>query len=104
MPSKTTFAVYIVWVFLHLSLFIFGNRYNNIIVVSEENIYRATKCVSEFFPFNINNNSECYYGRVYWWVAAYDITELFVYLGTPIFVYLFFVLIKSDQEKKRTRV
>jgi len=88
--TKTQIAVFIGWCFLHIILFSIGSGYK----VSD-------KCKGEFWPFQSNDNSDCmgFYGAGKL-IAAYNATELLVYIGLPVVGFFIMGLIKADEANK----
>lgn len=89
--TKTQIAIFLGWCFLHIILFSIGSGYGS-------NRWNAEKCKAEFWPFNSKNNTECFDDKT---IAAYNITELLVYIGLPIMIYFILRLIKADEANKQ---
>lgn len=63
-------VVYLVWVFIHFTLFLTSNQ---------DSIYKG------FWPFDHYSS-----------INAYGVNELFVYGGLPVLLFLIYRLIKND--------
>jgi len=112
-PSKTQIAFYILWIFLHISFLIMGQKYYNAMrelayseYESQGGVFASaffnytddTNCRLEFFPFNIFYKTYCNCQGKARFIAAYDTSEFIIYLGIPLVLFLFFLLIRNNKK------
>ena len=90
--TKTQIAVFIGWCFLHIILFSIGSGYDV-----------RDSCKAEFWPFQSNDNTDCLSSYSSKMIAAYNVTELLVYIGLPVVGYFIMGLIKADKVNKNDK-